>query len=83
MRRVHRAGEKLLFIDYAAPQLRSATPAAPTSLSQPWARRLHLHLRYTPRDDGRLAGCDGQALCFFGGVPKLIVPDNPKALMKC
>jgi len=81
MRQVHRAGEKL-FVDFAGPTL------ALTDGS-----RAHLfvsamgasHYTYAQALPGQktadwIAGMTG-ALHFMGGVPELIVPDNPRAVI--
>lgn len=81
MRQVHRAGEKL-FVDFAGPTLALADGA-----------RVHLfvsamgasHYTYAQALPGQktadwIAGMMG-ALHFMGGVPELIVPDNPRAVI--
>lgn len=81
MRQVHRAGEKL-FVDFAGPTL---------ALTD--GTRAHLfvsamgasHYTYAQALPGQktadwIAGMTG-ALHFMGGVPELIVPDNPRAVI--
>jgi transposase len=78
MRQIHRAGEKL-FIDFAGPTWSSPMAAVPTSSWRAGCIELHLRCA-TPRETMAdwLHGC-ARALSFFGGVPQLIVPDNPKS----
>ena len=81
MRQVHRAGEKL-FVDFAGPTLALADGS-----------RAHLfvssmgasHYTYAQALSGQktidwITGMTG-ALHFMGGVPELIVPDNPRAVI--
>ena len=81
MRQVHRAGEKL-FVDYAGPTIELAdgnrahifvAALGASSYTFAWA---------TPHQKMAdwLEGC-ARALSFIGGVPQLIVPDNPRALI--
>ncbi len=87
MRQLHRAGEKL-FIDYAGPTVPIVNPDTGEM------RRAHIFVavlgasNYTyacatvgETQGDWLRGLD-QALQFFGGVPALVVPDNPRALVK-
>lgn len=87
MRQVHRAGEKL-FIDYAGPTMAIVNPDTGE------LRRAHIFVAVlgasnytyacaTPGETQTdwLRGLS-QALTFFGGVPALVVPDNPRALIK-
>lgn len=81
MRQVHRAGEKL-FIDFAG-----------TTLALRGAGRAHIFVaalgassytfaHATPRETmADWLGSTARALSYFGGVPQLIVPDNPRALI--
>ena len=81
MRQIHRAGEKL-FVDYAGPTVELTggdrahifvAALGASSYTFAWA---------TPRETMAdwLRGC-AQALSFIGGVPQLIVPDNPRAMI--
>ena len=81
MRQVHRAGEKL-FIDYAGPTIVLADGtrahifvAALGASSYTFACAT---LRETMKD---WLESTARALTFIGGVPQLIVPDNPKAMI--
>lgn len=87
MRQVHRAGEKL-FIDYAGPTVGLVNPDTGE------LRRAHIFVavlgasNYTyacataaQTQSDWLRGLS-QALAFFGGVPALVVPDNPRALIQ-
>jgi transposase len=86
MRQVHAAGEKL-FIDYAGPTLGVVNPDTGE------LRRAHIFVAvlgassytYACATPGEtqldwLRGLT-QALQYFGGVPALVVPDNPRALI--
>lgn len=81
MRQIHRAGEKL-FIDFAGPTVGlndgsrahifvAALGASSYTFACATARETMLDW---------LGAC-AQALSFYGGVPQLIVPDNPRALI--
>jgi transposase len=81
MRQIHRAGEKL-FIDFAGPTL------ALTDRS-----RAHIYVASMGASSYTFAcateretmvdwlDSTARALAFYGGVPTLIVPDNPRALI--
>ena len=86
MRQLHRAGEKL-FIDYAGPTVGIVNPDTGE------LRRAHIFVavlgasNYTyacatagEKQVDWLRGLS-QAMAFFGGVPALVVPDNPRALI--
>lgn len=86
MRQVHRAGEKL-FIDYAGPTVGVVNPDTGE------LRRAHIFVAvlgasnytYACATPGQtqadwLRGLT-QAFAFLGGVPALVVPDNPRALI--
>lgn len=87
MRQVHRAGEKL-FIDYAGPTLAIVNPDTGE------LRRAHIFVAVLGASNYTYACATAgetqtdwlrglsQALQFFGGVPALVVPDNPRALIK-
>ena len=86
MRQVHRAGEKL-FIDYAGPTLPVVDPATGE------VRRAHIFVAALGASNYTYACATpgetqvdwltslGQALTYFGGVPEMVVPDNPRALV--
>jgi transposase len=86
MRQVHRAGEKL-FIDYAGPTVPIVDPDTGN------LRCAHIFVAvlgasnytYACATPGEAQGdwLKGlsQAFQFFGGVPALVVPDNPRALI--
>jgi transposase len=81
MRQVHRAGEKL-FVDFAGPTL-SLLDGTRANLFV--ASLGASHYTYALALSGQktrdwLAGMTG-ALHFIGGVPQLIVPDNPRAVI--
>jgi transposase len=86
MRQVHRAGEKL-FTDYAGPTV-SVFDASTGEIcrAQIFVAVLGAsNYTYACATPGQtqadwLQGI-GQALAFIGGVPALIVPDNPRALI--
>lgn len=87
MRQVHRAGEKL-FIDYAGPTMPIVNPDTGE------LRRAHIFVAVLGASNYTYACATAgetqtdwlrglsQALHFFGGVPALVVPDNPRALIK-
>ena len=81
MRQIHRGGEKL-FIDFAGPTIALADGArvhifvsamGASSFTFAWATD-----RETMAD---WLESTARALTFYGGVPALIVPDNPRALI--
>jgi transposase len=86
MRQTHRAGEKL-FIDYAGPTVPLIDPATGE------IRPAHIFVAVlgasnytfacaTPREtQADWLGSLVKALAWFGGVPEMIVPDNPRALI--
>ena len=85
MRQIHRAGEKL-FIDYAGPTVALANSQQ--------GQQAHIFVAAmgasgycfalaTPGQTARdWLHATARALSFLGGVPQLIVPDNPRALVK-
>lgn len=80
MRQLNRAGEKL-FIDYAGP---SPWPAAggPTSSSPRLGASSYTYACATPSETmANWLELTARALRFYGGVPQLIVPDNPRAMI--
>lgn len=88
MRQLHRdrAGEKL-FIDYAGPTLPVVDPATGE------VRRTHIFVAALGASNYTYACATpgetqvdwltslGQALAYFGGVPEMVVPANPRALV--
>jgi transposase len=86
MRQTHPGGDKL-FVDYAGQTVPVVDPvtarsAAPRSSWPCWARRT----TPTPAPPGQQKAADWVAsiigtLEFIGGVPRLLVPDQPRALM--
>lgn len=81
MRQIHRAGEKL-FIDFAGPTMALTSGGrahifvaalGASSYTFAWATE-----RETMAD---WLESTARALTFYGGVPVLIVPDNPRALV--
>jgi transposase len=81
MRQVHRAGEKL-FIDYAGPTVPLTDGTRAHIFVAALGASSYTYACATPRETMRdwLDSTAG-ALAFFGGVPQLIVPDNPKAMI--
>jgi len=86
MRQIHRAGEKL-FADFAGPTVPILDPAGGV------AGRAHIFVAVLGASNYTYAcataseamadwiGSLAASLTFFGGVPELIVPDNPRALI--
>ena len=81
MRQIHRAGEKL-FVDYAGPTITlEGGGVANISVAALGASSFTYACATTRQSLADwLYGC-GRALQFIGGVPQLIVPDNPRALI--
>ena len=81
MRQVHRAGEKL-FIDYAGPTVALADGSRANIFVAALGASSYTFACATARQTtADWLGATAQALRFIGGVPQLIVPDNPKALI--
>jgi transposase len=81
MRQIHRAGEKL-FIDYAGPTVELTDGSRAHIFVAALGASSYTYACATPRETmADWLGATAQALRFMGGVPKLIVPDNPKALI--
>lgn len=81
MRQVHRAGEKL-FIDYAGPTVELIDGSRANIFVAALGASSYTYACATPRQSmADWLGATAQALRFIGGVPQLIVPDNPKALI--
>ena len=85
MRQVHRAGEKL-FIDYAGPTIALVVNGQEVGRANIFVAAMgasgYCFCLATPAQTARdWLGATAQALTFYGGVPQLIVPDNPRALV--
>ena len=81
MRQIHRAGEKL-FIDYAGPTVGLTDGSRAHIFVSALGASGYTFAYATPRETmADWLGATAQALRFFGGVPQLIVPDNPRALI--
>jgi len=81
MRQIHRAGEKL-FIDYAGPTVELTDGSRSHIFVAALGASSYTFACATPRETmADWLGATAQALRFIGGVPQLIVPDNPKALI--
>ncbi len=81
MRQIHRAGEKL-FVDYAGPTVELTDGARAHIFVAALGASSYTFACATPRETMAdwLHGC-ARALSFIGGVPQLIVPDNPRAMI--
>ncbi len=81
MRQQHRAGEKL-FVDYAGPTLELADGGRGQVFVAAMGASSYTFACVTADQTMRawLASI-GHALRFIGGVPQMIVPDNPRALI--
>lgn len=85
MRQVHRAGEKL-FIDFAGPTVALFDGDKEVGRANIFVAAIGVSgycfacatATQTARD---WLGATAQALEFYGGVPQLIIPDNPRALV--
>jgi transposase len=85
MRQVHRAGEKL-FIDYAGPTIALIDGGQESGRANIFVAAMgvsgYCFCLATPAQTAAdWLGATAQALAFYGGVPQLIVPDNPRALV--
>jgi transposase len=81
MRQVHRAGEKL-FIDYAGPTIGLTDDSRAHIFVAALGASSYTYACATPRETMvDWLESTARALHFFGGVPQLIVPDNPKAMI--
>ena len=85
MRQVHRAGEKL-FIDYAGPTVALMAHGQEVERANIFVAAMgasgYCFAYATPAQTARdWLGATARALTFYGGVPQLIVPDNPRALV--
>jgi transposase len=81
MRQVHRAGEKL-FVDFAGPTLALLDGSRANLFVAALGASHYTYALALPGQKTRdwVAGMTG-ALHFIGGVPQLIVPDNPRAVI--
>ena len=81
MRQIHRAGEKL-FIDFAGPTVGLVDGSRAHIFVAALGASSYTFACATPGETmvDWLGAC-AQALTFIGGVPQLIVPDNPRALI--
>jgi transposase len=81
MRQQRRAGEKL-FIDYAGPTLALADGSRAQIFVAAMGASSYTFACATADQSMRSwLGAMARALSFYGGVPQLIVPDNPRALV--
>ena len=85
MRQVHRAGEKL-FIDYAGPTIALVVRGQEIGRANIFVAAMgvsgYCFACATPAQTAcDWLGATAQALTFYGGVPQIIVPDNPRALV--
>ena len=81
MRQIHRAGEKL-FIDYAGPTIALTDGSRAHIFVAALGASSYTFACATPRETmADWLTSTAQALSFIGGVPQLIVPDNPKAMI--
>ena len=81
MRQVHRAGEKL-FIDYAGPTIGLTDGSRAHIFVAALGASSYTFACATPRETmADWLSSTAKALSFMGGVPQLIVPDNPKAMI--
>jgi transposase len=81
MRQHHRAGEKL-FVDFAGPTLALDDGARAHVFVAAMGASNYTFACATADETMRSwLGAMARALSFFGGVPALIVPDNPRALI--
>ena len=81
MRQTHRAGEKM-FIDYAGPTIAVADGGRAHIFVAALGASSYTFAWATPRETmADWLDATARALTFFGGVPQLIVPDNPRAMI--
>ena len=81
MRQIHRAGEKL-FIDYAGPTIGLTDGSRAHIFVAALGASSYTFACATPRETmADWLDSTVKALCFYGGVPQLIIPDNPKAMI--
>ena len=81
MRQTHHAGEKL-FIDYAGPTIALVDGSRANIFVAALGASSYTFACATERQTmADWLGATAQALSFYCGVPQLIVPDNPRALI--
>jgi len=81
MRQVHRAGEKL-FIDFAGPTIALTNGSRAHIFVAAMGASSYTFACATPRETMvDWIESTVKALSFYGGVPQLIVPDNPRAMI--
>jgi transposase len=81
MRQTHRAGEKL-FIDFAGPTVELIGGERASIFVAAMGASGYCFATATPAQTAAdWLGATAQALAFYGGVPQLLVPDNPRALV--
>ena len=81
MRQTHRAGERL-FIDYAGPTIALTDGSrANIFVAAMGASGLCYCLATPTQTAADWLHATARSLAFYGGVPQLIVPDNPRALV--
>jgi transposase len=85
MRQIHRAGEKL-FIDYAGPTIALMVHGKEVGRANIFVAAMgvsgYCFCLATPAQTAvDWLGATAQALAFYGGVPQLVIPDNPRALV--
>jgi transposase len=87
MRQIHVAGEKL-FVDYAGPTVPLIDPASGEITRAHifvavWGASNYTYAEATAAESkADWIAAHGNALTFFGGAPALLVPDNPRALIR-
>jgi len=82
MRQIHRAGEKL-FIDFAGPTIALTGGGRAHIFVAAMGASSYTFACATPRETMvDWIESTVRALAFYGGVPQLIVPDNPRAMVK-
>jgi transposase len=82
MRQIHRGGEKL-FIDFAGPTIALTGGGRAHIFVAAMGASSYTFACATPRETMvDWIESTVRALAFYGGVPQLIVPDNPRALIK-
>lgn len=82
MRQIHRAGEKL-FVDFAGLTVSLINGQRAHIFVATLGASSYTFACATPRESMMdWLNSIAQALTFFGGVPQLIIPDNPKAMIQ-